>query len=169
MTSGARQASWLTALFSVTFVVTWLIQVGPTLPRFPADALADVPAAGGPRAAATERVTMGDPAEDPGRRLVAASRDASSATLPGAPARVNPPAVRDTSAALDGVAQLLLATQDRGEKLTALQDLAELARSGAPARRVLELVEQLRGDPDPEVAAFASYKYEEVTSEILVR
>jgi hypothetical protein len=112
---------------------------------------------------------MGDPAANPTRRPVTASRDLSAAALARAPAGVDPPAARDTSAALDGVAQLLLATQDRGEKLTALQDLAELARSGAPSRRILALVEQLRGDPDPEVAAFASYKYEEVTSEILVR
>jgi hypothetical protein len=165
MSSGARQAFWLAALFSVTFVVTWLVQVGPTLPRFSAVALADGPARGGPPAAETS----GEPAVEPTGRHVAASRDPSPATPARAPAGVDPPAVRNASAAVDGVAQLLIATQDRGEKLTALQDLAELARSGAPTRRILELVEQLRGDPDPEVAAFASYKYEEVTSEIRVR
>ncbi len=165
MAPSIRQAMWLILLFGMAFTATWTIQTrGDPTPPFPGSERAARPSAplvpspaGGsfaqsaalPATPGTARPSLNDTADD------AASREAAAREM--------------RARALDRIEQLLLATRDSAERLDAVQNLSELALSGDPSGRILAILGSLRRDSDPEVAAFAGYKTEEIAAGLAAR
>jgi hypothetical protein len=166
MTPGARQATWLVSLFTVTFVATWLVQTRGAAPQ---------PAMAGDRADRGPTVEVAAVAAPAAARAGASSHAAPGVSRPSTANAPDDAASREAAAremrarALDRLEQLLLATQDRNERLDAVQNLSELALAGDPSGRIRSLLQQLRDDADPEVAAFAGYKADDLAASLAAR